>query len=431
MASFTRTSFGLAQAVRPELQSAYASRLVQLARQKQHRLDFGAVHFHLPEFFGFCHGVARAVQLAYETRQCYPEARLFITDEIVHNPLVNRRLLDLGYHFLYGRYADGTTLAELSAGDVILLPAFGVEADEVERIKRTGAFIVDTTCGEVMSVWKQVYQYTRDGYTVAIHGSYDHQETRATASRIVNDDPLSTRHLPQSGHYLIVRDLAEADQVCRFVEGDLKRATLLPMLQGKTSPEFDPDRDLERVGIANQTTMLARETLAIQARFHVAFIRRYGEQEAARRFRAIDTICSATQERQDAIGELISSQPDLLIVVGGYNSANTHHLVELGATHGVATYHLSDDSCLVDRNTLRRWDAQLKQEVTVSSWWPDSSPLHVGFAAGASTPDSTLGAVMLRVLELTGIAPDIELTSVPVESVLHPVIPLAVPGRSH
>jgi 4-hydroxy-3-methylbut-2-enyl diphosphate reductase len=406
MGSFRRTSFGLKQAVRPEIEQVFASRLVDHIRANDFGLDLGRIQVRLPRSFGLCHGVERAIQLAHETRRRYPQARLFLTDEIVHNGSVNGRLRALGYRYLGGRYADGTTIADLHPDDVVVLPAFGVETMLLEQLRARGVQIVDTTCGEVMAVWKRVREYARDGYTTVIHGSARHQETRATVSRADHDDPFLPQRLDTPGAWIVVRDLDDAKALARVVTGKADPAAFAARFGGACSPGFDPVRDLQQVGIANQTTMLARETLAVQELLRLAFVARYGDREAAARVRLADTVCSATQDRQDALRELLAEPLDLLLVIGGYNSANTSHLVDLARAQGLAAFHIDAAACLESADTLRRWDAATQQETRTSPWWPRAEPARIGLAAGASTPDARIGEVVLRLAELAGLTAD-------------------------
>jgi len=420
MGSFRRTSFGLKLAVRPEIEKVFASRLVDLIRERDFGIDLGAVHLRLPRSFGLCHGVERAIQLAHETRLRWPQARLFLTDEIVHNPSVNRRLQAIGYRYLGGRYADGTTIEQLGPDDVVVLPAFGVETDLLERLREQGVQLVDTTCGEVMTVWKRVREYARDGYTTVIHGAPGHQETRATVSRANHDDPFLSQRLSAYGAWIVLRDFADAEFVARFVAGHIEPDELCARFDGALSPGFDPVFDLQRVGMANQTTMLARETLQLQEILWRAFVARYGESEASARVRLADTVCSATQDRQDALRDLLDEPLDMLLVVGGYNSANTTHLVELARTRGVRAFHIEGVECIADRRTLRQWEPAAQREVPTSGWWPARIPTRIGLAAGASTPDVRIGEVVLRIAELAG-------TKVPLDSDVRATPPRAEP----
>lgn len=403
MGSFRRTSFGLKQAVQPEIEKAFASRLVDHIREHDFGLDLGPLRLRLPRSFGLCHGVERAIQLAHETRLRWPDARLYLTDEIVHNPAVNRRLQALGYRFLGGRYADGATIDRLGPADVVVLPAFGVETPLLEALRATGVQMVDTTCGEVMAVWKRVREYARDGYTTVIHGAPRHQETRATVSRAEHDDPFLPQPLEHPGEWIVLRDLDDAKALARSVTGRADAAAFFARFDGCTSPKFDPVHDLQRIGIANQTTMLARETLQLQEILRLAFVARYGELEASARVRLADTVCSATQDRQDALRELLAEPLDLLLVVGGYNSANTHHLLELAAAQGLAAFHVEGVECLQDRRRLRHYSAAARREIEAEGWWPARTPARIGIAAGASTPDVRIGEVILRLADLAGI----------------------------
>lgn len=404
MGSFRRTSFGLKAAVRPEIEKVFASRLVDHIREQDFHLDLGALQLRLPRSFGLCHGVERAIQLAHEARLRFPDARLFLTDEIVHNPAVNRRLQALGYRYLGGRYADGTTIADLGPDDVVVLPAFGVETMLLEQLRGRGVQMVDTTCGEVMAVWKRVREYARDGCTTVIHGAPGHQETRATLSRADHEDPFLPQPLDAHGAWLVVRDIDDAKALARFVVGRDDAEALRARFDGCLSPGFDPAFHLERIGIANQTTMLARETLKVQDILRLAYVARYGEREAGARVRLADTVCSATQDRQDALRELLDEPLDLLLVVGGYNSANTTHLAELARTKGIAAFHIEGVEGLRDRRTLNGWDAAARRELPTLGWWPAHTPALVGVAAGASTPDARIGQVLLRLAELAGVA---------------------------
>jgi 4-hydroxy-3-methylbut-2-en-1-yl diphosphate reductase len=406
LGSFRRTSFGLKQVVRPEIERAFSSLLVEHIRAHDFVLDAGCVSVHLPHSFGLCHGVERAIQLAFETRRRFPSARLFLTDEIVHNAAVNQRLRGMGYRYLGGQYADGIALPELGPDDIVLLPAFGVEAPLLEALRERGVHLVDAVCGEVMLVWKRVRDYARDGWTTVVHGRVGHQETRATVSRTRQDDPFLGPAIATPGAWVVVRDLDDAQALAHHVRGALDGPALMRRFAGCTSPGFDPARDLQRIGIANQTTMLARETLEVQALLRQAYVDRYGEDGAAARVRLADTVCSATQERQDALTELLAQPLDLLLVIGGYNSSNTGHLLELAHEQGLAAFHVDGGACLESRQTLRHWNAEAQAEGRSSGWWPRAARPHVGIAAGASTPDARIGELVLRVCELAGCSSD-------------------------
>jgi 4-hydroxy-3-methylbut-2-enyl diphosphate reductase len=389
---YVNKGFGLKQAITGRLTRDYHSDLVERMRREGFRLDEGGLSFRLAREFGFCYGVDRAVEYAYETREKFPDRRIFITGEIIHNPGVNQRLRDMEIHLLT-RDPDGTRFEDLRGGDVVILPAFGVPLGDMEALRATGAVLVDTTCGSVLNVWKNVENYARDGFTALIHGKYDHEETHATSSRALRC---------AGGRYVVVRDLEEAEAVCRHIEGRGDREEFLHRFAASSSPGFDPDRDLERIGCANQTTMLSSESLAIAGRVRAAMAARFGDDEAARRFRSFDTICSATQERQDAlIGLLAETALDLMVVIGGYNSSNTTHLVEI-AIAKVPTYHIRSAGCLTSGEQIRHQPLGRRDEVVTRGWLP-RSPATIGLTAGASTPDVEIEKVIRRIASFRGL----------------------------
>ena len=278
--TYFQKGFGLGSEVRPELQNSYRSRIVDFMRTQDSRLVLGDLTFRLAEEFGFCYGVERAVEYAYETVAKFPDRRIFLTGEIIHNPHVNQELESRGIRFLpdgVGRY-DG-----LAPEDVVLVPAFGVPRSDLEILAEKRCIVVDTTCGSVLNVWKNVERYSNSGVTSIIHGKYEHEETRATFSR--------TSFNPDS-HYLVVRNKEEAAYVCDYLAGSGDRADFLKRFKQAMSDGFDPDLHLKRIGLANQTTMLSSESLEISAMFRNALIHRFGEAELDDCFIAFDTICS-------------------------------------------------------------------------------------------------------------------------------------------
>jgi 4-hydroxy-3-methylbut-2-enyl diphosphate reductase len=384
--TYVNRGFGLKQAIKGRLARDYHSDLVARMRGQGLRLDAGGLSFRLAREFGFCYGADRAVEYAYETREKFPDRRIFVTGEIIHNPGVNQRLRDMEIRLLDGS-ADGACAKDLRGGDVVILPAFGVPLGEMEALRATGAVLVDTTCGSVLNVWKNVENFARDGFTALIHGKYDHEETRATSSRAL-------KHA--LGRYVVVRDLVESEVVCRYILGRGEREAFLDRFAAAVSPGFEPDRDLERIGCANQTTMLSSESLAIAGRVRAAMAARWGDDEAAKRFRSFDTICSATQERQDALIGLLGEVPlDLMIVIGGYNSSNTTHLVEI-AIAKVPTYHIRSADGLESGERIRHRPLGGGEEVVTEGWLP-GTPVTIGLTAGASTPDIEIEKVIRRI----------------------------------
>ena len=389
---YVNKGFGLKQAIGGQLVRDYHSEVVDRMRAEGFRLDAGGVTFRLAQEFGFCYGVDRAVEYAYETREKFPERRIFITGEIIHNPGVNQRLQDMGIRFLDGRDGDAT-YDGLRDEDVVLLPAFGVPLDQMALLRRKNCILVDTTCGSVLNVWKNVDKYARDGFTALIHGKYDHEETRATASR-------ATKH--PEGHSIVVRDMEEAWAVCEQIELRGDRERFLARFARALSPGFDPDHHLERIGCANQTTMLSSESLAIAGTIRAAMERRFGPEETAKRFRSFDTICSATQERQDAVHALLREHTlDLMLVIGGYNSSNTTHLVEIAAER-VPAFHIQTVECVEDARSLRHQPLGSRVESIARDWLPEGAVV-VGVTAGASTPNSEIGKVVGKIASFRGV----------------------------
>ena len=331
---------------------------------------------------------------AYQTRQRFPDKRICLTGEIIHNPHVNDRLRAQGIEILTDPGADASTLGP---NDVVILPAFGVAVSELVALEKRGCTLVDTTCGSVLNVWKNVKRYSQDGFTSVIHGKYKHEETRATASQAIQ---------APGGHFLVVLDQAEAAVACDYIRGRGDRAAFLRQFASAISPGFDPDVHLAKVGCANQTTMLMSESLEIGEMFRAAMVDRYGSEDAAMRFRAFDTICSATQERQDAVLTMLAEERlDLMVVVGGYNSSNTCNLARICAER-VPTFHIADPECLVSAGEIRHRpigqpSTATASEAATSNWLP-AGPVVLGLTAGASTPNNLVGQTIRRLQELAG-----------------------------
>ncbi|HNX68069.1 MAG TPA: 4-hydroxy-3-methylbut-2-enyl diphosphate reductase [Candidatus Omnitrophota bacterium] len=375
-----RGSFGLKDRVRPQLDKSYHSPLIEKIRAEGFRLDQGRLEIRLAKEFGFCYGVERAVEYAYETRARFPDHRIFLINEIIHNPRVNAELQQMGIKILTGDALQ----AEITRKDVVIMPAFGVPLEDLKRFQKIGCVIVDTTCGSVMSVWRRVESYGRDGFTAVIHGKYDHEETRATCSR--------------TAKYLVVKDKKEAERVCGYIRGAVSRGSFLEVFKNACSPGFDPDKDLMKIGFANQTTMLSSESAEISDLLRVALRDRYGAPEAKECFRHFDTICSATQDRQDAVRELGYMKMDLILVVGGYKSSNTGHLAEI-ASEFCPAYQVEDAACLISAETICHKKAGSSEVLETRRWLPEGK-IRVGITAGASTPNRVVGEVIERLIEI-------------------------------
>ena len=390
-----RKGFGLKEQVREDLAQDYRSGLVEEIREKGNTLRVGDFTFHLAKEFGFCYGVERAVDYAYETRKRFPDRRIFLTTELIHNPRVNNCLREMGIGFLNGAGPQDRRIEDLKPDDVVIIAAFGTQMGEMELLKQRGSVLVDATCGSVVLVWKRVEQYARDGFTAVVHGNYRHEETRATVSRATQSE---------SGKFLVVWDKPEAQEVCDYIRkgGDAK--AFLARFGQKASPGFDPDRDLQRVGVANQTTMLSSESLEIAAMLRQAMADRYGADQLSVHFRSFDTICSATQDRQDAILELVKGPLQVMIVIGGFNSSNTGHLCEISSQH-VPTFHIDEADCILSGQEIRHKPVGSSQPVTTRGWLP-VGPVAIGVTAGASTPNRVVGDAIERIVRTRGYALD-------------------------
>ncbi len=396
--TYFRRGLGLKKEVQPVLDAEYHSAVVaQIKAAEGHKATFGDITVKLAEEFGFCYGVDRAVDYAYQTAMKFPDRQIYLVGEIIHNPHVNQRLRDMGIEFIYPDAHGKFDFSIVTPDHVVIMPAFGVTLHDFETLKEIGCVLIDTTCGSVLNVWKRVDQYAKDGFTAIIHGKYQHEETRATASQ-------ANRH---GGRYVIVRSMDEAQLLMDYIEQSdhaLDRQEFLEHFKDKASPDFDPDRDLVRVGAANQTTMLSTESLAIAEAIGRSVAVRHGQEAKAEHFRSFDTICSATQERQDAVKELMKEPPDIMIVIGGYNSSNTNHLAHLCREY-TTTYHISDATCIdVEAATIRHkpvLDADAPEEL-VRDWMPEGA-LTFGFTAGASTPNNKIGQTLERILATRGL----------------------------
>ncbi|MEJ2187491.1 MAG: 4-hydroxy-3-methylbut-2-enyl diphosphate reductase [Gemmatimonadota bacterium] len=395
--TYFRRGLGLKQEVQPVLDAEYHSALVAQIKAGGHSLTVGDVTLRLAEEFGFCYGVDRAVDYAYQTAMKFPDRRIFLVGEIIHNPHVNQRMREMGITFIYPDDAGVFDFSVVTPDDVVIMPAFGVTLHDFQTLREIGCVLIDTTCGSVLNVWKRVDAYARDDFTAIIHGKYRHEETRATASQV-------NRH---GGMYIVVRNMEEARLVMDYIEQNddaLSRDAFAQHFSAKASPGFDPDRHLARVGAANQTTMLATESLAIANAIGESIARRYGEAHKAEHFRSFDTICSATQERQDAVKKMMEDPPDVMVVIGGYNSSNTNHLAHLCREY-TTTFHIADATCIDPENGAIRHKPELDPDApeTVTQDWLPPGPVSVGFTAGASTPNNKIGQTIERVLALRGL----------------------------
>src|SRR5882672_5328966 len=387
-----RKGLDLKHAVAGMLADNYQSAIVDRIKADNFTYRAGRLTLHLAREFGFCYGVDRAVDYAYQTRQRFPDQRVFLTGEIIHNPHVNEKLRAMGVRFLSDA-ADGAGIAAgieaLEPSDVVILPAFGVTVAMLQQLDRRGCTLVDTTCGSVLNVWKNVRRYAEGGYTSIIHGKVWHEETQATASQAVQ----------YGGRYLVAFNHAETELVCRYIRHGGDRNAFLKQFENAVSTGFDPDRDLQRIGLANQTTMLMTESLEIGEMIRSAMLDRFGADGIGDRYQAFDTICSATQDRQDAVVALLRDKPvDLMIVIGGYNSSNTGNLARICAASR-PTFHIADPDCLLSPREIRHRPVGSKPEVHATGWLPLDGPVTIGLTSGASTPDNLMGAAIAKLTE--------------------------------
>lgn len=380
------------ETVQAQVLSHYQSDLVDHIRAGGHVLSAdGRLTVKLAKQFGFCYGVERAIDLAYAARKYFPPAQpIYLLGEIIHNPEVNDQIREMGIQIISGRPTE-EELARIHEGDVVIIPAFGTEVATRAQLQARRCVFVDTTCGDVMSVWKRVRQYARDRVTSIIHGKAWHEETKATSSQAS----------ASNGHYLVVFTLEETEYVCRYITDGGSREEFLEKFKGAYSEGFDPDRDLEVVGVANQTTMLRGETEEVQRRIRAAMERRHGREAIQRHFRYFDTICGATQERQDALADLLKEPLDLLLVIGGYNSSNTSHLAEMGEAK-LPTYFIKNAAKMVSAALIVHYDQHRKAEIETRNWLPAGN-INVGITAGASCPNNLIEDAIIRLFELCGV----------------------------
>ena len=380
------------EAVQAQVLSHYRSELVDRIRARGHVLSAGGLTVRLAKEFGFCYGVERAIDLAYAARKVFPGQPIYILGEIIHNPEVNDQLREMDIKFLSGREKNAD-IDDLQKNDLVIIPAFGAEMATMEQLKTKGCRFVDTTCGDVMSVWKRVHQYANDGVTSIIHGKAWHEETKATSSR-------ATTH--GQGHYLVVFTLQETDYVCDYILRGGDKAEFLEKFKGAYSAGFDPELHLQTIGVANQTTMLRGETEEVQRRLRAAIEKKYGAEKLPAHFRFFDTICGATQDRQDALQKLLAEPLHLLLVIGGYNSSNTSHLAEMGEAK-LPTFFIKNAAKMISGSVIRHYSQHLHEEVETRDWLPPGD-ITVGITAGASCPNNLIEDTIRRLFDLRGIA---------------------------
>ncbi|MEC4804797.1 MAG: 4-hydroxy-3-methylbut-2-enyl diphosphate reductase [Jaaginema sp. PMC 1079.18] len=381
--NYHRRGFGRQEEVTGMLNTEYQSALIQTLRDRNYYLQQGDVTIYLAESFGFCWGVERAVAMAYETRQHFPTESIWITNEIIHNPSVNQRLREMNVSFITVDENGQKDFSGIGKGDVVILPAFGASVSEMQLLNAKGCIIVDTTCPWVSKVWNSVEKHKKRSYTSIIHGKYKHEETVATSSF--------------ADKYLVVLNLDQAQYVANYILHGGDKAEFLEKFKNAYSQGFDPDCDLEQIGIANQTTMLKSETEQIGKLFERTMLQKYGPTELDRHFMSFNTICDATQERQDAMFELVTKDLTLMVVIGGYNSSNTTHLQEIAIEHGIPSYHI-DSADRIDVENNRIEHKPLDRDLEIAEDWLPEGAIVVGVTSGASTPDKVVEAAIAKIL---------------------------------
>ncbi|WP_286394945.1 4-hydroxy-3-methylbut-2-enyl diphosphate reductase [Pseudanabaena mucicola] len=382
--NYFRQGFGHGEAAESTMRSQYHSNLIQTIREHDYIYTQGDVTIYLAKSFGFCWGVERAVAMAYETRTQFPTEKVWITNEIIHNPSVNARLKEMEVQFVPVN-SDGTKdFSGIEQGDVVILPAFGASIQETQLFDRLGTKIVDTTCPWVSKVWNRVEKHKKSDFTSIVHGKYNHEETIATSS--------------YANRYLVVLNMKEAEYVANYMLNGGDREEFIAKFSKAMSVGFDPDRDLERVGVANQTTMLKGETEAIGKLFERTMMQKYGVEHLNEHFLAFNTICDATQERQDAMFEIVEEPIDLMIVIGGYNSSNTTHLQEIAIERNLPSYHIDDVHRIISAEVIEH--KPLGKAIEQATNWLPTGKIKIGVTSGASTPDRVVEDVINRIFEL-------------------------------
>ena len=353
-------------------------------------LDFGSVRFFIARHFGFCYGVENAIEIAYKAIEENSGKRIFLLSEMIHNPEVNNNLLKSGVKFLMD--TSGNHLVnwnELKSDDIVIIPAFGTTLEIEKKMNEIGIdpYRYNTTCPFVEKVWNRSSQIGEKNYTVIIHGKHHHEETRATFSHSLRSSPA-----------IIVRDLNEAKVLAGTILGEKNKEEFYKFFEGKYSPGFDPGKDLQKIGVVNQTTMLATETQAIADYLKQTMIRKYGKENINMHFADTkDTLCYATYDNQQATIELLKQDADFAVVVGGYNSSNTGHLVEL-CEEKLTTYFISDDEKIVSPSEIRHYDIHFKKEILTNNFIPGKDVVDIILTSGASCPDAVLDRVLQKLL---------------------------------
>ena len=374
-------------------------------------LDFGPLKVLIPRHFGFCYGVENAIDIAYRTVEENPDKDIYLLSEMIHNPTVNEDLLDKGVKFLFD--TDGTEripIDSLSSDDIVIVPAFGTTLDIQEKLQKQGIdpYQYNTTCPFVEKVWKRGSQLGKKGYSLVVHGKHEHEETRATFS-----------HSSDHSNTVVVLNPDEARILAEIMTEDRPIEDFETYFGHKSTPGFNPREDLEFFGVINQTTMLATETQEVMDILKEAAKKRFGEENIQKHFAdTSDTLCYATNENQSATYALADADPDVSIVVGGYNSSNTMHLVEILEDY-CPTFHVRDANEFDSPEAILHFDQWEKKMKETKNWLPDTDrPLRIALTSGASCPDILVDEVLLKLLSFFDDTRDIDEVIEPFEKTM-------------
>ena len=387
----------------PIISKVKALRKTQDPRKKDFTptiLQFGKIEFLIARHFGFCYGVENAIEIAYKAVHNNPGKRIFLLSQMIHNPGVNEDLQSYGIQFIQDTQGQQLIAWDvLKSDDIVIIPAFGTTIEIEQRLTEIGVDVkaYNTTCPFVEKVWNRSETLGQNNHTIIIHGKYDHEETRATFS-----------HSNLNAPTLVIKNLEEAKKVSDFIQGLILEAEFLAFFDGKYSKGFNPTIDLQKIGVVNQTTMLASETQEITEFLRQAMITKYGESTIKNHIADTrDTLCYATNDNQSATLGLLEEEADLAIVVGGYNSSNTTHLVEL-LEEKFKTFFILSEKSISAKNQITSFNIHSKQEEQLSAFLPEKEKIRIILTSGASCPDAVVDAVIVRILELNGISPDFD-----------------------
>ncbi len=364
----------------------YEAKSISAIRETGGVWEIEGFSFHFPEHFGFCYGVDKAIDLVFETCARFEGERIFLTDQLIHNPYINGKLREKGVRYLKRGSDNLLVCDELKAGDKVVVSAFGTDFRDIAKLKEKNVTIVDSTCGAIINVWKRVEGYAKQGFITVVHGKRNHEETRATVSQAVKE----------GGAYLTIENVQEARELAEVIAGRRSGADFVKSHPGcARSEDFTFDAATCKMGMANQTTMLKGESLEIQDILKKAFQDRFGAPAVTERFRSFDTICGATQDRQDALRKLLEKKLDLVLVVGGFNSSNTTHLAEITLGR-LPFYHIEGSDDILSRDQIRARDPKSGRVEVVQGWFK-SGIRSIGVTSGASTPDVMLFEVIQKI----------------------------------